>query len=394
MENLKNAKDEARQARKELKLSRHENDVLHEKLKSGQIERDNANNESEGIRREFEEVRKLYESALIDRVSDTSEAEAAHQAETARLTAEIDRLMAEMTGNNSAYAGEIEVLRTAFAEANASLSVEKAKNESALLEMDALERNAAVELKFLKNKVDTLTAEKQLLEKRATEITVKAHGEIERQQQLNRSLRTAAIKKLHALQEEIRQLAEARAVIASPTGVPLVQSGSSAAPLPADERKEMPVASQPAGFASDPFQSCESAEYINFLPDTLLKGIPYSSATDVVEFYRSYNTIHAAPTGKQAQRCDGFVCLVAEGERYQVYVAWLMNTSGEVLICLPERAVEGDDSCLRLLREGIGYFERMGFVIDRLPLEAKPGKRQAQLDALAVFCRTVTDCAA
>ena len=336
---LKNAKDEAKQARKELKASKHEGELLREKLNSARIE-------------------------------------------------------LEKAGKHLEYTGEIEVLRVALAEANVSLSAEKAKNDSALQEMDALERNASAELKSLKKKVDTLSAEKQHLEKIAADIKIKAHGEIERQQQVNQSQRKAAIKKLNALKEEIRQLAEARAVIASPTGIQLGQADNKDFSLPADDLIRISSDDQHANFASDPFGSCEAAENINFLPDKQLKGIPYSFSTDVVEVYRSYNTIHAAPTGKQAQKCYGFVCLVTEGEQSMVYAAWLMNSSGEALICVPERIAEGDEPCQRMMREGISYFERIGFLIDRLPLEIDPDKRQIQLDNLAVFCRTVTECAA
>ncbi|HXE96714.1 MAG TPA: hypothetical protein VN642_09935 [Dongiaceae bacterium] len=386
MESLKNAKDEAKQARKEQKLHKHESDLLNEKLKSAQIELDKTENEIEAVRRELREAR----SALHDRVANNDGVEAGHQAETAGLKAEINRLAAELAGKDLEYTGEIEVLRAALAGANVSLSAEKAKNESAIQEMDALERNAAAELKLLKKKVDSLSAEKQQLEKIAAEIKIKAYGEIERQQQVNQSQRKAAIKKLNALQEEIRKLAEARAVISSPTGMPLVQSGNDISSLPADDLKEISIAGQQASFASDRFRSCEATEYLDFLPDKSLKGIPYYISTDVVEIYRSYNTIQAAPTGKQAQKCDGFVCLVTEGGQSLVYVAWRMNSSGEVLVCLPERVADGDDSCQRMLREGISYFERIGFLIDRLHLEDDPDKRQVQLDNLAVFCRTVT----
>jgi hypothetical protein len=393
-ENLKNAKDEARQARKEQKSHKHESAVLHEKLKSEQMALDEARNELEAVRREFKETRMVYEAALRDGESSNDAAEADHLAETAALKAEINRLMDETAGNDYAYSGEIEVLRAALAEANVSLTAEKSKNESALQEMDALERNASAALKLLKIKVDTLTSEKKQLEKTTAEIKIKAHGEIERQQQVNQLQRKAAIKKLHALKEEIRLLAEARAVIASPTGMPLVQSGDNVSTRPAQDRKETAIVSQQTGFASDPFRSGEAAEYINFLPDKLLKGIPYTFSTDVVEIYRSYNTIQAAPTGKQAQKCDGFVCLVTDGVQSQVYVAWRMNSSGEALICLPESDAGGEESCIQIMREGIGYFEKMGFVIDRLRLEADPEKRQIQLDDLTIFCRSAADCAA
>jgi hypothetical protein len=426
-EGMKAAKDEAKQAKKEQKLHKHESDSLNEKLKSEQLEHDKTRKEIELIRRELQEARKAYEAVLNAKVAINDDIEAVHQAATGDLKAEIDRLTAELSGNNIAYATEVEVLRAALANANMSLSAEKSKNESALLEMDALDRNASVELKLLKKKVDSLSAEKQLLEKISAAIKNKAYGEIERQQQVNQSQRKAAINKLNALKEEIRQLSEARAVIASPTGMPLVKSGNGVSYLqadgrteisvvtqqtgfssdpfrsseatsgnkvsspPADDRKELSLAGQQTGFAPDPFRTYEATENINFLPDKLLKGIPYSHSTDVVEIYRSYNTIHAAPTGKQAQKCDGFVCIVIEGDQSLVYVAWLMNTSGEVLICLPESVADGEDSCQQILREGIGYFERIGFVIDRLNLAEDPDKRQIQLDNLAVFCRTVTN---
>lgn len=394
LESLKKAKDEMRQARKEQKHHKHENEALQEQLKTGRAELDKARKEIEAVRHELVEAGKNHEAALREREASSDAVEAARQAELAGLRAELERVTGELAGSGAMYSGETEVLRAALAEANVALSSEKSKNESALLEMDALERNASSELKVLNKKVDTLVAEKQLLEKIATEIKNKARGEIERQQQINRAQRTAAIQKLQALQEEIRQLAAARAAIASPTGVPLVSSGEKPPPHSADDSKEMFLAGQGVSFASDPFGPNEAADPCNFLPDTSLKGIPYSCASDVVEVYRSYNTIQAAPAGKKAQRCGGFVCLVTEGERSMVYVAWMMNTSGEVLVCLPDRVVGGNDSCQRLLREGIDYFERIGFMIDRLPLEADPGRRRLQLDGLEVFCQTVTECAA
>lgn len=438
-EKLKNAKEEAKQAKKELKLSRHENDDLNEKLKSAQVELDKARDEIEVVRREFKEARKAYDSALDNRAAGNEDVEAAHNTETAGLKAEINRLTAELAGHELAHSGEIELLRGALSEANDSLSAEKAKIEYVAQEMDALERNAAAELKSLKKQVDSLGAEKRLLEKIAADIKIKADGEIERQQQVNQSQRKAAVKKLNALKEEIRQLAEARAVVSAPVGVPqavwdtrvshtadekepalvsqqegfssdlfrtfevsesmptvksLLQPETRVSFYQGAERQEVSFSSQQASFSSDPFGSSEATGSIDFVPDKSLKGVPYSCSTEVSEVYRSYNTIHVAPTGKRPQKCDGFVCLVSEGGRSKVYVAWWMHSSGEALICVPEHAVDGEDSCRRMMREGIGYFERVGFLIDRLRLEPDPDRRQAQLDNLGVFYRTAIDCAA
>lgn len=391
-ENLKNAKEEAKQAKKELKLSRHENDEVIEKLKSRQMERDKARDEIEVVRREVREAGEACKSVIHNRAADNEDVDAARKTETAGLKAEINRLTAELAGHELAYAGEKELLRGALSEANDSLSAERAKIESVVQEMDALERTAAAELESLKKQVDSLGAEKRLLEKIAADIKIKAHGEIERQQQVNQSQRKAAVKKLNALKEENCQLAEARAAIATPVGMP--QMTDTRGSYFTDERKEVSFASQQASFSSDPFGPSEATGSIDFVPDKSLKGVPYSFSTEVVEVYRSYNTIHVAPTGKQPQKCDGFVCLVSEGGRSRVYVAWWMHSSGEALICVPEHAADGEDSCLRMLREGIGYFERVGFLIDRLQLDADPDKRQVQLDNLGVFCRTAMDCAA
>lgn len=388
-ENLKHAKDEARQARKEQKQYRHENEALQEKLLAGRTALDTARNEIEVVRRELHEAGEKYKAALREKEAHNDAVEAARLVE---LKEELQRLRVELAGTDVTYSGEVELLRAALAEANAALSAEKAKNESALLEMDALERNASGALKVLNKKVDTLTAEKQLLEKIATEIKNKARGEIERQQQINRVQRTAALQKLQALQEEIRQLAEARAAISSPTGVALMATGTKA--LQADAGSATSFSAQVPGFSSDPFGSYEGAGSCAFLPDTSLKGIPYADPGNVVEVYRSYNTIQAAPSGRKAERCNGFVCVMTEGGRSQVYVAWVMNTSGDILVCLPDRAADSGDSCQRMLREGINYFERIGFMIDRLPLEADPDRRRIQLDGLDIFCRTVTECAA
>ncbi|MGB9082527.1 MAG: hypothetical protein WCD00_14610, partial [Desulfuromonadaceae bacterium] len=131
-ESLKAAKEEAKQARKEQKLSKHESDVLNEKLKSEQMELDKSRNEIDGARRELQEARKVLESALHDRVANNDDVEVVRKTETADLKAEINRLMAERAGLDRAHTGEIEFLQVALAEANVSLSAEKAKIESAL----------------------------------------------------------------------------------------------------------------------------------------------------------------------------------------------------------------------------------------------------------------------
>ena len=385
-EGLRSGKDAAKQAKEELKSAKQEALNLAKQLKHEQLECVKARNELEAVQSHLQESETIQGDILADKEA----AEALHQAEIKELKAKITTLTAELGSLDST--NEIEVLRSVLAVAEESLAFEKTKNESALQEMDALERNAASELKSLKKKVDAFSAEKQLLEKMALEMKNKAHGEIEYQQQVNQSQRRAAIKKLNALKEEIRQLSQARAVIASPDGIPLVPVAQNVS-LPAGDNQN-PFGSQLTSFSSDPFGSYESSEFIDFVPDKTLSGIPYSASTDIIEIYRSYNKVHAAPTGKKAQKCDGFICMVSgEGGRNQVYVAWLMNSSGEVLVCRPEAVKEAREPG-QVFKEGIGYFERIGFIIDKVNLVEDQEQRQIQLNELNIFYRTTMDFAA
>jgi hypothetical protein len=324
-----------------------------------------------------------FELASVQEEAETlrrelSEARVALNDENDTLRREICRLCSERDAATVAVSGELEALRAVLAITSEALSVERAKNESALSELEALERNAADELNLFKNKIESLTAEKNLLASSATELKLKAKGEIERLRQENRAQRRAAIKKLNSLKEELHLLAETRAIMTSPFGVSLPHGD---------------IAEQGGGSAG-PFLPVACAEDICFEPDRTLKGIPYAKPEDLHEVYRSFNKIQAAPAGSLVQGCEGFACLIKEERRFVVYVAWLMSETGQVLVCSPDHPPENANAARSLLRAGVGYFEKVGFLMDRLEMEADPDKRQRQLNSLPVFCRTVKECAA
>jgi len=345
--------------------------------------------ENQALRQEIECLR--GESAVAA-VAASGEQESLHAA----LAVSEEALCNERSKYESAHR-ELETLHAALGISDEALSIERSKNESALREMDALERNAAAEIKSLQMRIDALSSEKRLLVTKAEEMKGKAKGEIERLRQENQTQRRAAVKKLNSLKEELSQLAETRAIMTSPFGLPPLQGDTPDRPATGNVAEaEMPAAGPPGtgNTHTDPFRSTGCSDDMCFEPDPDMKGIPYATPEDLIEVQRSFNKIQAAPSGNLVQSCEGFVCLVKHDGKKMVYVAWLMNETGELLVCRPERAPENVKAARLAFREGIGYFERVGFLMDRLELETDPERRQRQLDKLPIFDRIVTECAA
>ena len=385
-------------AQEDVRASKVEVACLLEQISKTQDEASAAQTEVQAARQETQvlqnAVKVLEEQAQADKIA----TQALYSEETGSLQQEIDRLQREHDAIIATQSNEINALRAALTIADENLSFERTKNESALQEMDALERNAAAELKKLKKMVDSLSDDKRTLESMAAELKVKANGEIERLQQINQSQRRVAIKKVKALKEEMRQLSEARAVIASPIGVSLSTVDSKTTSDSGYEMETEPLFAGSASFnvsLSNPFGVFDKFEYVNFEPDSTLEGIPYAILEDVVEVHRSFNKIQAAPLGNQVQSCDGFVCLVKDlSQSMMVYVVWYMKETGEVLVCRPDHIPEGGDIVLNMVREGIAYFERVGFIMDELILMPDPEQRQHQIDSLPFFHKINMECAA
>jgi hypothetical protein len=346
--------------------------------------------ENSRLRQEIERLEGEQDYALIGL---TYEAESLRES----LSAANEALMAARAWNDkqessaAALSNEVEALRAALATADKTLGSERVKNESALREMDALEQNAADEMKILEKRIESLSEEKRGLEVMAAELKSNAGKEIERLRQVNQSQRRSAIKKVNALKEEIRQLAEARAAMTSSFGVALLP-GVAEEPPPAAKHKEAPAKGDPASESStdnatNPFELPGSFDEISFEPDTALKGVPYGEPEDVIEVHRSFNKIQAAHFGKVAQSCDGFVCKVKNDSRTEVYAVWFMNVTGEVIVCRPDPQPENAGSVRRALREGVDYFERVGFLMDQMHLEEDRDLRLRQLDTLGIFHR-------
>ena len=395
---LLNLQTVVKAAQEDAGIAKEEAAVLRETARKAQDATSAVQAEFQSARQEIQALQNAARVFAEQAQADNITTQVLYSLETSSLQQEIDRLKCEHDTFTEVQFNEINALRAALTIADESLSFERNKNESALQEMDALERNAAVELKNLKRRVDSLSNEKHMLESMAAEMNIKAKVEIERLQQINQSQRRAAIRKVKALKEEMRQLSEARAVIASPLGASLLTVD---AKQPANSGCDPERQSHGADtehscvVLSNPFGFSDQAEYVSFEPDSTLYGIPYAMLEDVVEVHRSFNKIQASHFGKQVQGCDGFVCLVKDqGQSMMVYVVWFMKETGEVLVCRPDHIPEGGDAVLNLVREGIGYFERVGFIMDELVLMSEPEQRQQQIDSLPFFHKNVMECAA
>ncbi len=353
--------------------------------------------ENAGLRDDLARLRSMQDNTAAELAEEVKTLRDALRKTESELDAERSK-NEQLSDSVQTTSREVETVRAALNNADESLRVERSKNDSALREMEALEQNAAAQLKSLNQKVESLHAEKRLLESIAAEMKLKASGEIERLQKLNQSQRKAAIQKISELKEEMRQLAEARAVISSSFAVPQkLEEGQD--PITGVSKQDMPmqpldVACSNSYTSPDPFGCPACVDEVCFEPDMTLMGVPYAEVGNVMEVHRSFNKIHAAPAGRLVQTCEGFVCLVNDGGEETVFAVWLMNKTDEVLVCRPNITRDSGYTSRQLLQEGINYFERVGFMMDSLHLEADLDLRQEQLDALSIFKKVDLVCAA
>ncbi len=118
-----------------------------------------------------------------------------------------------------------------------------------------------------------------------------------------------------------------------------------------------------------------------------LDAIPYRSSADVLAVYCSINTIQAVPIGNEVQKCSGFVCAVAENGSPRIYIAWHMPESRRVVVLAPDAQPNDKNTCARVLRDAIQYFEIMGFMMEPHDLGATPQKRRSVVKKIPVLRR-------
>jgi hypothetical protein len=327
--------------RDELAVARHENSVVQGTLKNVLKEQQVLVNEREALRAELAVLR---ESAGIGRQQER-DASAQEQEE---LQSCIKRLEHEQMEARQRY-------------------------ETLLAEKELELKAASAELKSLSARQEHLLGEKKLWDTIADSFKKKAQKAVERLK-----------REKQALEEKLKQMEEAGPRPASLYG----QTGSES-PAVAERTVESPFAAlgltdTDAGFAG--FGSLGPATVggstIRYAPQVSV--ISYHSTNDIVELYGSANVVQAAPEGRRRQECSAYVCVLEQGGKTAIHLAWHLLDSGEILICLPEKQPEGAGSYARALQDAVFYFESIGFMMDRFELSRNSHRQLKALEKIGI----------
>jgi hypothetical protein len=72
-----------------------------------------------------------------------------------------------------------------------------------------------------------------------------------------------------------------------------------------------------------------------------------------------------------AQNCTAFLCIIENSGTFAVYVSFMLAENGKVLFYLPDKQPESMEECDDIVREGIGFIETVGLIMDRVDLGAE-----------------------
>ncbi|MDR3579029.1 MAG: hypothetical protein P4L44_03585 [Oryzomonas sp.] len=322
--------------RDELAAARHENSVMQDTLKNVLKEQQVFVNEREALRAELAVLR---ESAGIERQQ------------------EMDPRVQEQEGLQSS------IKRLEYEQMEA-----RQRYETLLAEKELELKTASIELKSLSARQEHLLGEKKLWDTIAGSFKKKAHKAVER-----------LTREKQALEEKLMQMEEAGPRPVSLFGQTGAEPSAVASPFAA-----LGLTDTGPGFAG--FGSLGPATVgdstIRYAPQVSV--ISYHSTDDIVEVYGSANVIRATPEGRRSQDCSAYVCVVEQGGKTAIHLAWHLLDSGEVLICLPEKQPDGAGNYARALQDAIFYFESVGFMMDRFELSRNSYRQLKALEKIGI----------
>ena len=325
----------------ELAAARHEAGVVQDTLKNVLKEQQVLVNEREALKAELAVLR---ESAGINR---QQEQDALVQ-EQERLQSSIERLEHEHLEERRRYE---------------SLLAEKE------LELEA----ANAELKSLAAGQELLVSEKKLWNAMAGNFKKKAHLTVERLK-----------KEKQALEEKLILMEKA-----VPHPAPLNDHAGAEQHAMAEQTQASPFAALGlteacpgfAGFGNIGTATAGGSP-IRYAPQ--ISAISYHAPEDIVDLYGSANVVRATPEGRRSQDCSAYVCVVEQGGKTVIHLAWHLMESGEILICLPEKQPEGAGSYARTLQDAVFYFESIGFMMDRVELSRNSHRQLTALEKIGI----------
>ena len=165
----------------------------------------------------------------------------------------------------------------------------------------------------------------------------------------------------------------------------MVKPESDLKSIPMPTKVPGPDASDSSPF-SNPFQ-CDQG--ISFSIDRSLTAINLDKGGVIRELYSSSNMARVTMENFPAQNCTAFLFVIENGSTFAVYVSFMLAESCKVLVYLPDRQPEAYEECHEIVREGIGFIETVGLIMDRVDLgtegQAKAFERLPALRRVVSF---------
>lgn len=336
-------------------------------------------------------------AALAERAAKTDEVAKTLAAERDAAVERIEHLRAE-TGS---LCSQKDALRSELA----SLRADK---EAALLRIGVLEQQSLaveVEMSALRNKVELLADEREILLGENRELTRIADATIAAA--TSDMEHTAAAGRVEvakpwltpdqmAAPDEATGTASAAERFQLPEfqdlNFPALDTGD-ATSAPALQAVQFPaVADKPMEFSAladlhdfFPAGLDDEASPGRFLLNAGLKSIEYSCLDDVVELHQSINNAYLSPDGKGQESCRGYICSLKKGTSMQVFAALLGIQSGRTSVYVPEVQPEDEQSYARAIRGAISFAEEVGLMMEPVKLGASSLQQQECLTRCPVL---------
>ena len=114
-----------------------------------------------------------------------------------------------------------------------------------------------------------------------------------------------------------------------------------------------------------------------FNPNNSLKGIPCASTESIVALYESANKIQTVPDGFKIQKSGSYICAINHNGASEIYLAWQMLESNQVLVYTPSHQPRDDKAFRRVLNDALFYFESVGFMMSPVDLSVPQTRARA-----------------
>lgn len=117
-----------------------------------------------------------------------------------------------------------------------------------------------------------------------------------------------------------------------------------------------------------------------------LDCIEYGAPEEVIELHHALNMVNISPEGHAPQTCGAYICALRRGERYRVFVAWLLTADRKTHVYAPEKQPANAQECTKAVRDAFVFVETVGFMMDSVRLSTDLEKRARALAKIPVLC--------